>query len=91
MTKLKKINNQGKERPNAQKKKLTALWITIVIHNGSEYEKTVFSLYFLALYLIVFHSANGCAETMFSLLLLALYFSDINPMLEYIFDITITI
>jgi hypothetical protein len=28
---------------------------------------------------------------MFSPFLLALYFSDINPMLEYFFDITITI
>jgi hypothetical protein len=65
--------------------------MTIVIHSGSEYEETVFSPYFLALYLIVFHNANGCGKIMFFPFLLALYFSDINPMLEYIFDITITI
>jgi len=65
--------------------------MTIVIHSGSEYEETMFSSYFLALYLIVFHSINGCGETMFSPLLLALFFSNINSMLAYIFDIMITI
>ena len=67
------------------------MWMTIVIHSGSEYEETLFSSYFLALYLIVFHSINGCGETMFSLHLLALYFSDTNLILKYFFDITLII
>jgi len=74
-----------------KKKKPTTLCMTIVIYSGSEYEEIVFSPYFLVLYLIAFHNANGCGETMFSPFLLALYFSNINPMLEYVFDIMITI